>query len=379
MKRDFEYVNQSERDRLAMLEHRAAELERRLGQAIPEHGVPQYRPQDFGTIEFAAFDPPPGGGSGHDGAVHHVADAGQAYQEAGPDFRYADTGFGYAGGVDGADGRSGGYPSVGQGGQPANGSRRFAAAEAGPHPAEVTAGRPALGTAGRAAAGTLKQAAAATVRHATVGNAPVGHPAGVGVAADRPAAAMAGHQPAGTAEWPVGGAAGWPTPGSGSYPAAGPGGFATAGGTGFAATGGHPVAGTGGYRGTGAGGYPGTGAGGYLGTGPSGLPDAGVGGPDERTEVLINRGRRNVQRSGVRRWAAHWRSIAVVAGGRRGGPDHRGRCPARQQRDVAGQRRHRAERDLGRLPEPERRVRAEPGQLRVREGDAGRSCGSSRC
>ena len=112
---------------------------------------------------------------------------------------------------------------------------------------------------------------------------------------------------------PPGGAAGWPTPGSGSYPgagtgsypAAGTGGFATAGGTGFAATGGYPVAG--------AGGYPVAGAGGYVGTGASGLPDAGVGGPDERTEVLINRGRRNVQRSRVRRWAAHWRSIAVVA------------------------------------------------------------------
>ena len=148
MKRDFEYVNQSERDQLAMLEHRAAERERRRGPAVPEHGVPQYRPQDFGTIEFAAFDPPPGGGSGHDGAVHHVADTGQAYQEAGPDFRYADTGFGYAGPFDGPHVRSGGYPSTGQAGQPAAGGREFPAAEAGAHPAEVAAGGPRWGRQG---------------------------------------------------------------------------------------------------------------------------------------------------------------------------------------------------------------------------------------
>jgi hypothetical protein len=85
-----------------------------------------------------------------------------------------------------------------------------------------------------------------------------------------------------TGEWPGPGAAGWPPGSTGSYPGPGANGFAAAGG------------------------YPGTGASGY--------PDAGVGGPDQRTEVLINRGRRNVQRSGVSRWAAHWRAIAVTAG-----------------------------------------------------------------
>lgn len=33
--------------------------------------------------------------------------------------------------------------------------------------------------------------------------------------------------------------------------------------------------------------------------------------PDERTEVLLNRGRRNAPRSRLARWAVHWRAIAV--------------------------------------------------------------------
>jgi hypothetical protein len=65
---------------------------------------------------------------------------------------------------------------------------------------------------------------------------------------------------------------------------------------------------------------PSRGTGGYA-TRAEGYPDAGVGapdGPDDRTEVLINRGRRNAQR-GLGRWRGHWRSImigvaAVLAG-----------------------------------------------------------------
>jgi hypothetical protein len=46
----------------------------------------------------------------------------------------------------------------------------------------------------------------------------------------------------------------------------------------------------------------------------NGYPDAGVGGPegpDDRTEALINRGRRNAKR-GLRRWRAHWRGITIA-------------------------------------------------------------------
>jgi hypothetical protein len=44
-----------------------------------------------------------------------------------------------------------------------------------------------------------------------------------------------------------------------------------------------------------------------------GYPDAGVGGPDERTEVLISRGRQHASRRGLVRWLAHWRAIAIGA------------------------------------------------------------------
>jgi hypothetical protein len=57
---------------------------------------------------------------------------------------------------------------------------------------------------------------------------------------------------------------------------------------------------------------PGRGSGGYFADAED-YPDAGAGGPDgpdDRTEVLINRGRRNAKR-GLRRWRAHWRAIAI--------------------------------------------------------------------
>ena len=181
MKRHFEYVSQSETDRLATLEHRAAELERRLGQVTPEHGLPEYRPPDYETVEFAAFNPAQAAGAGHDGAAHHVAGPGPAYRDAGPGFQYADSGFGAAVGVEGPGVHSGGWPAAGTNAYPPDGTGRF----------------PAMG--------------------------------------------------------------------------------------------------------------------GYHAPRTNGYPDAGVGGPDQRTEVLINRGRRNVQPRGVKRWAGHWRAIAAGA------------------------------------------------------------------
>ncbi|HMD95677.1 MAG TPA: hypothetical protein VKG80_23840 [Trebonia sp.] len=313
-----------------MLEHRAAELERRLGHGTPEPGGAPYRAQDFGTLEFAAFEPPQGGGTGHDRAGHRVPDAGRAYQEAGPDFRYADTGFGYAGGVDGPDVRSGA------------GSQ---AAEQGANRSQRRSGRQAPRTARSSAAGSARSAPAASVGRgeadtasrpasgrATVSNVAVGDTAGeqpssgrrsstarratAGRTASaagqeapgngrRPGAAagrgpvVTGERPAPSArqrpgpatdEWATAATREWPAPGAAEWP---PGGTET-------------------YAGPGAGGFHATN--GYPGTGASGYPDAGVGGPDERTEVLINRGRRNVRRSGFSRWAAHWRAIAVTGG-----------------------------------------------------------------
>src|SRR5215468_7238957 len=58
MKHDFEYMNYNNSDRLAMLENRAAELERRLGESGPDRGIPDYPAEEFGTTEFPMFDPP---------------------------------------------------------------------------------------------------------------------------------------------------------------------------------------------------------------------------------------------------------------------------------------------------------------------------------
>src|SRR5215470_17268146 len=58
MKHDFEYMNYSNSDRLAMLENRAAELGRRLGESAPDRGAPEYPAEEFGTTAFPMFDPP---------------------------------------------------------------------------------------------------------------------------------------------------------------------------------------------------------------------------------------------------------------------------------------------------------------------------------
>lgn len=70
MNRDFEYMNYSESERLAMLENRAAELERMLARVTPGGGAPEYHAQEHGPIQFPAFAPPQAGAAGHDGASH---------------------------------------------------------------------------------------------------------------------------------------------------------------------------------------------------------------------------------------------------------------------------------------------------------------------
>lgn len=50
---------------------------------------------------------------------------------------------------------------------------------------------------------------------------------------------------------------------------------------------------------------------GYPGVAGPGEPEE----PDERTEVLINHGRRNVSQSGRAGWLRHWRAIGIVAAG----------------------------------------------------------------
>jgi hypothetical protein len=56
--RNIEYISYSDNDRLAMLENRAAELERRLSQAPPAGGLPEFYASSHGTVAFPAFAPP---------------------------------------------------------------------------------------------------------------------------------------------------------------------------------------------------------------------------------------------------------------------------------------------------------------------------------
>ena len=58
MNRNIEYISYTDDDRLAMLENRAAELERRIGQVTPSAGLPEFYASDHGTVAFPAFAPP---------------------------------------------------------------------------------------------------------------------------------------------------------------------------------------------------------------------------------------------------------------------------------------------------------------------------------
>ena len=58
MTHNLEYISYSDNDRLAMLENRAAELERRIAQATPSGALPEFHASDHGTVAFPAFAPP---------------------------------------------------------------------------------------------------------------------------------------------------------------------------------------------------------------------------------------------------------------------------------------------------------------------------------
>jgi len=58
MTTNLENISYSDNDRLAMLENRAAELERRLAQATPAAGLPEFQVSDHGPAAFAAYAPP---------------------------------------------------------------------------------------------------------------------------------------------------------------------------------------------------------------------------------------------------------------------------------------------------------------------------------
>jgi hypothetical protein len=102
MNRNLEYISYSDNDRLAMLENRAAELERRLAQATPVAGMPEFQVSDHGPAAFPAFAPP-----------HEFED----YADSGRDEPDLDDA-GY-----GADGDVGGYGEAGAGLRGGSGQR----------------------------------------------------------------------------------------------------------------------------------------------------------------------------------------------------------------------------------------------------------------
>jgi len=91
MERDFEYTNYSDSDRLAMLENRAAELERLLGRVAPEYAAAEQGTGQYPTIQY-------GGTAGHDGAEYpwYRGVEGAGHQAPGypgsPSYPGADTG-----------------------------------------------------------------------------------------------------------------------------------------------------------------------------------------------------------------------------------------------------------------------------------------------
>lgn len=104
MTRDFEYISHSDADRIAILENRAAELERRLLAALPPDGTTAWR--------NVAIAPGAAGGPADATApaeAYHTGayPVGELPEEAGP---YADEADDYAGGDEPgeADGHSGG-------------------------------------------------------------------------------------------------------------------------------------------------------------------------------------------------------------------------------------------------------------------------------
>ncbi len=94
MNRNLEYISYSDDDRLAMLENRAAELERRLARVTPADDVPEFQASDRGPAGFPVFAPPHEfegyADSGRDDLELEVPD--YAADTAGSGYREADAG-----------------------------------------------------------------------------------------------------------------------------------------------------------------------------------------------------------------------------------------------------------------------------------------------
>src|SRR5208282_5281327 len=99
MNRNLEYISYSDNDRLAMLENRAAELERRIAQATPAGGMPEFLASDHGTVAFPVFAPPDESGAyGDSGRDHPDLDDPDYPEDAAPRGGYREPPAGLRGG-----------------------------------------------------------------------------------------------------------------------------------------------------------------------------------------------------------------------------------------------------------------------------------------
>ena len=99
MTHNLEYISYSDDDRLAMLENKAAELERRLAQVTPSGGLPEFHASDHGTVAFPAFAPPRGADAyGDSGRDEPELDDLDYPQDASPGGGYREAAAGQRGG-----------------------------------------------------------------------------------------------------------------------------------------------------------------------------------------------------------------------------------------------------------------------------------------
>ena len=262
MKRDFEYTTYTDDERLVTLENRAAELLRRLEQATPAAGTPEYQATDHGPVEVPSTSRSRTKGGYADSGRGHPPDRVEAHRGGTSRYRESHTS-----------------------GRP--GTRRAAHPEA---PADRYPDRAAASYADRPEG--YRDAPEDDYADAET----AGYP-------DAPAVVYPGRASAGYADraerYPDAPAVGYPD-GAEGYLGGRAADYADAEGGGY----GHRTAG---YPDPVAAGYADAETGGYPQPVPGG--SGGPGGPGGRTEVLINRGRRHA-RSGTRRW----RTIAIVTG-----------------------------------------------------------------
>jgi hypothetical protein len=331
MKRDFEHISYPESERLARLENRAAKLERMLSGVYPGQPTADHETSERGTIRRRHVQRGAGRDTGYQGATRSDARDGED--------ALGDPGYRRGARAEGRGADAGNHAPLGRRGapepQPRWTERGRGAAQAQPHhPAHAQPGAP-----GDHARDEGRWGSQSGYREPETGYS--GGGGGYREASSQFRATQAGYR-----DWPEGhddpdegydepddsydgpddgydepddaydedgydepddayDEDGYDAPDDDHAPGAGYAGADT----------GYHMAG-GGYRDSAAyhvAGPPGYGAG-FAGAQPHGYgAAAGAERADERTAVLIDRGRRHARPTGLRRWSKHWRAIVICA------------------------------------------------------------------